>query len=67
MTPLGILRKPAIMVSTAVRDATSPRSCPPTPSASAKSQPCDCTCAGERGKHMADEVLVVVAGHARVG
>ena len=49
MMPLGILRKPASTASTARRDATSPRSWPPTPSASANSQPCDSTCAGDAG------------------
>jgi len=49
ITPLGILRKPSSAVITARAEATSPCSWPPIPSAVAKNQPCDCTCAGPMG------------------
>src|ERR1022692_225928 len=48
-SPRGAPRKPDIMLSMAVREATSPRSCPPTPSASANNQPCERASAGVAG------------------
>ena len=60
-------RNPANRVSTAVREATSPRSWPPTPSASANSHSRAAGPRGHLGECVPEIILVVVAYHSAVG
>ncbi len=66
-SPGVALRKPSSTLSTAVWEATSPRSCPPTPSASAKSQPCVAHVLRRRGGSVPEIIFVSLANSPDVG